>query len=283
MSLTSTPAARIGVIGGSGMYDLDSLDDAGTVDVTTPYGPPSGPITVGTLAGRPVAFVARHGAGHRLLPGEVPYRANLAALRRLGVRQVLAVSAVGSLTERLAPGTLVVPDQIVDRTRGTRPGTFFGDGVVGHVPMADPYCNRLRRTLLAAGRDGVAAGATYCCIEGPQFSTRAESLLYRAWGLDVIGMTAVPEAALAREAGLCYAALAMVTDYDCWHESAESVTADLVARTMRKNVETTREVLAAAIGLTGTGAGCACRDALAGAVVTDPELIPADARVRLGI
>jgi 5'-methylthioadenosine phosphorylase len=273
----------IGVIGGSGMYDLDSLDDIETADVKTPYGSPSGPVTIGTLAGRRVAFVARHGIGHRLLPSEVPYRANIAALRQLGVRQIYAVSAVGSLSERLAPGTLVVPDQIVDRTRGARPGTFFGGGVVGHVPMADPYCTRLRHDLLAAGRDATVDGATYCCIEGPQFSTRAESRLYRTWGLDIIGMTAVPEAALAREAGLCYASLAMVTDYDCWHETEESVTADLVARTMRKNVEATRGVLATAIEQTDTTADCSCHHALDGAVVTDPALISPDDRARLGL
>ncbi|WP_306206331.1 S-methyl-5'-thioadenosine phosphorylase [Actinoplanes sp. RD1] len=273
----------IGVIGGSGMDDLDTLADVRTVEITTEYGTPSAPVTIGTLAGREVAFLTRHGRGHGLLPAEVPYRANIAALRELGVRQVLAVSAVGSLTERLAPGTLVVPDQIVDRTRGARAGTFFGDGVVGHVPMAEPYCGRLRKVLLAAGPDGTVDGATYCCIEGPQFSTRAESHLYRSWGLDVIGMTAVPEAALAREAGLCYAALALVTDYDCWHESAESVTAELVAQTVRANVTAARAVLAEGIAQVDPGTGCACRRALDGAIITDPAAISRQARARLGI
>ncbi|WP_305787021.1 S-methyl-5'-thioadenosine phosphorylase [Symbioplanes lichenis] len=260
----------IGVIGGSGLDDLDTLADVRTVEITTEYGTPSAPVSVGTLAGREVAFLTRHGRGHRLLPAEVPYRANIAALRELGVRQILAVSAVGSLTERLAPGTLVVPDQIVDRTRGARAGTFFGGGVVGHVPMAEPYCGRLRKVLLTAGPDGTVDGATYCCIEGPQFSTRAESRLYRSWGLDVIGMTAVPEAALAREAGLCYAALALVTDYDCWHESAESVTADLVAQTVRANVTAARTVLAEAIAQADPGDGCACRRSPEGAIISDP-------------
>ena len=282
MSATLADQADVGVIGGSGIYDLDSLENIEIIDPDTPYGRPSGPITVGTLAGRRVAFIARHGVGHHLLPSEVPYRANIAALRQLGVRQIYAASAVGSLSEQLAPGTLVVPDQIVDRTRGSRPRTFFGDGVVGHVPMAEPYCDRLRQGLLAAG-PGLHPGATYCCIEGPQFSTKAESRLYRAWGLDVIGMTAVPEAALAREAGLCYAALAMVTDYDCWHESEESVTAELVARTMHKNVEATRGVLAAAIGQTDPEADCTCRHALAGAIITDPALITQEDRVRLNL
>ncbi|AGL16910.1 S-methyl-5'-thioadenosine phosphorylase [Actinoplanes sp. N902-109] len=273
----------IGVIGGSGLYDLAILENPETVEVTTGYGPPSSPITVGTVAGRSVAFLARHGIGHRLTPGEVPYRANLAALRELGARHVVAVSAVGSLTPRLRPGTLVVPDQLVDRTKGIRAGSFFGSGVVGHVAMADPFCARMRTTLLSTGVAGVQDGATYCCIEGPQFSTRAESRLYQSWGLDIIGMTAVPEAALAREAQLCYAALALVTDYDCWHESAEPVSAGLVAQTMRDNVRTAREVLTAAVKSADTETRCSCHDALAGAVITDPALIDDAARVRLAL
>ncbi|GAA2501633.1 S-methyl-5'-thioadenosine phosphorylase [Winogradskya humida] len=272
--------ADIGVIGGSGLYDLDLLQEVETVTPSTPYGDPSGPITVGTLAGRRVAFVARHGSGHRLLPSEVPYRANIFALRALGVRQIFAISAVGSLAERYTPGTLVVPDQLVDRTKGIRPGTFFGAGVVGHVPMADPYCSRLRKDLLSTG---VTDGATYCCIEGPQFSTRAESNLYRSWGLDLIGMTAVPEAALAREAQLCYASLALVTDYDCWHDSAASVTVELVAQTMRANLSAAREVLTTAITQADPDVRCTCHTALTSAVMTDPALIPDEARTRLGL
>jgi len=276
-------SAEVAVIGGSGTDAHALLTDVRTVQVDTPYGPPSAAPAVGTLAGRRIAFLARHGTGHRLLPSEVPYRANIAALQQIGVRQIFAVSAVGSLTERLAPGTLVVPDQIVDRTRGSRVGTFFGGGVVGHVPMADPYCERLRNVLLDAGGPNLAAGATYCCIEGPQFSTRAESKLYRSWGLDLIGMTAVPEAALAREAGLCYACLAMVTDYDCWHRSEESVSADLVARTMRANLDRTRAVLGAVLAAGDPQGECSCAQARAAAVVTDPTLIcPAD-RTRLGL
>jgi 5'-methylthioadenosine phosphorylase len=281
---TGTPA--IGVIGGSGLYDLDLLEDTEVLEPSTPYGPPSGPITVGTIRGRRVAFLPRHGVGHRLTPTEVPSRANIFALRDLGVRSVLAVSAVGSLAEQYAPGDLVVPDQLVDRTRGKRPATFFGDGVVAHVAMADPFCARLRGDLLGAaktaGHDGVIDGAAYCCIEGPQFSTRAESRLYRAWGLDIIGMTAVPEAALAREAQLCYASLALVTDYDCWHESEEDVTADLVAETMRRNVAAARQVLQAAVPAIADGADCPCRSSLAGAILTDPGLIPAQLRATFG-
>lgn len=240
--------------------------------VKTPYGPPSSDITLGTLHGRRVAFLARHGAGHRLTPTEVPSRANVYALRRLGVRHVLAVSAVGSLVDGYAPGRLVVPDQIVDRTKGVRPATFFGDGLVAHVSMAAPFCPRLRADLLAAakssGHDDAIDGATYCCIEGPQFSTRAESHLYRSWGLHIIGMTAVPEAALAREAQLCYAGLALVTDYDCWHESEEPVTADMVAQTMRSNVIAAREVLADVVTRIDDAADCGCRHAVDGAVLT---------------
>ncbi|GID95738.1 S-methyl-5'-thioadenosine phosphorylase [Amorphoplanes digitatis] len=271
---------RIGVIGGSGLYDLDMLDDVESIELDTPYGSPSGSITIGTLRGTRLAFLPRHGLGHRLSPSEVPARANIYALCELGVRRVFAISAVGGLAERYAPGTLVVPDQIVDRTKGLRPATFFGGGVVAHVSMADPFCQRQREHLIAAaksaGHTDVIDGATYCCIEGPQFSTRAESHLYRSWGLDIIGMTAVPEAALAREAQLCYAGLALVTDYDCWHENEETVTADMVAQTMRRNVRAAREVLEEAVATLDPSGDCECRHALTGAVLTDPTLIAPD-------
>jgi 5'-methylthioadenosine phosphorylase len=277
---------RIGVIGGSGLYDLDMLEDVEVITVDTPYGSPSDSITLGVLGGTRLAFLPRHGQGHRLSPSEVPARANLYALCELGIRHVFAVSAVGGLAERYAPGTLVVPDQIVDRTKGLRPATFFGGGLVAHVSMADPFCRRLREHLVAAaksaGHDDVIDGATYCCIEGPQFSTRAESHLYRSWGLDIIGMTAVPEAALAREAQLCYAGLALVTDYDCWHESEETVTADLVAQTMRRNIRAAREVLQEAVATLDAVNDCECRHALAGAVLTDPALVHPDRKGRTG-
>ncbi|AGL15334.1 S-methyl-5'-thioadenosine phosphorylase [Actinoplanes sp. N902-109] len=286
MVATVDRTPRIGVIGGSGLYDLELLEQVETIAVRTPYGQPSGDITVGNLLGVRIAFLPRHGTGHRLSPSEVPARANIHALRELGVRQIIAISAVGSLTERFAPGTLVVPDQLVDRTKGVRPATFFGGGAVAHVSMADPFCERLRADLGTAGKTAgydLADGATYCCIEGPQFSTRAESHLYRSWGLDIIGMTAVPEAALAREAQLCYAGLALVTDYDCWHESEEAVTAGMVAETMRANVRAAREVLKEAVTTIDRTADCTCHHALTGAVLTDPAIIDAATRERCGL
>lgn len=279
--------AEIGVIGGSGLYGLGALADPRAVLPPTPFGEPSGPVMVGTLHGRRVAFLPRHGEGHRLTPSEIPNRANLYALRSLGVRQVIAVSAVGSLAEKYAPGDLVVPDQLVDRTKGLRPASFFGEGIVVHVSMADPFCPVLRQNLLDGARPVRRAvvhdGATYCCMEGPQFSTRAESMLYRSWGMGIIGMTAVPEAALAREAGLCYATLALVTDYDCWHDEEESVSADMVAETMRRNVETAGEVLRHVMATIDTEADCHCRHALDGAVLTPAAAVPPAVRERLGL
>lgn len=276
---------EIGVIGGSGLYQLDGLTDTEWVRASTPFGDPSDALLVGTLSGTRVAFLPRHGRGHRLAPAEIPVRANLYALKELGARQILSVSAVGSLRDDLAPGDLVVCDQIVDRTRGVRPSSFFGDGLVVHVGLADPYCGRLRQVLLdAAARTSagtVHASGTYCCMEGPQFSTRAESELYRSWGLDVIGMTALPEAKLAREAELCYAGLALVTDYDCWHPGHHAVTADMVADVMRRNVAAAADVVAAFVAAVPAGAGCACQEALAHAVITSRDAIGADVRDRL--
>jgi 5'-methylthioadenosine phosphorylase len=275
----SEPSADIAIIGGSGLYHLGLIDEPRSVQVTTPFGPPSDDIVVGTVAGRRVAFLPRHGRGHRLTPSEIPTRANMYALRVLGVRQVVAVSAVGSLAERYAPGHLVLPDQVVDRTKGIRPASFFGGGLVAHVPLADPICPRLRGRIRDAARgvDGVVHDrATYCCIEGPQFSTRAESHLYRAWGMDIIGMTAVPEVGLAREAQLCYALIALVTDYDCWHVSEEPVTADMVAQVMARNTALAGEVLRRALAVMDDDADCACQHALDAAVLTAPDAVPAD-------
>jgi 5'-methylthioadenosine phosphorylase len=285
MSTHRDTSAEIGIIGGSGLYDLGLLDHPRRVRITTPFGEPSDDIVLGTLAGRRVAFLPRHGTGHRLSPSEIPVRANLYALRELGVREVFGVSAVGSLSERYAPGHLVVPNQVVDRTKGVRPASFFGDGVVAHVSLADPFCTRLQGPLVEAARAerGVVIheGATYCCIEGPQFSTRAESELYRSWGMGIIGMTAVPEVGLAREAGLCYVGLSLVTDYDCWHHSEEPVTAETVAQVMHRNVESAGRVLTRAVGgLTGPAPDCACRHALDSAVLTAADAIP-DAGRRL--
>ncbi|AEW96526.1 MULTISPECIES: S-methyl-5'-thioadenosine phosphorylase [Streptomycetaceae] len=264
--------ADLGIIGGSGLYEFPGLTDPEEFPVETPYGPPSAPPVVGTVGGRRVAFLARHGTGHRIPPSRIPVRANLYALKALGVTEVVSVSAVGSLREEYAPGHLVVPDQIVDRTRGGRPATFFSSGVVVHVSLADPYCPRLRAALTDAARAAhptVHPAGTYLCMEGPQFSTRAESQLYRAWGMDVIGMTAQPEAKLAREAELCYAGLSLVTDYDCWHTGHDSVDARTVAEVMAANVIAARAVLSGLAHATAP-ADCACHHALDGAVLTDP-------------
>ncbi|MFF4710743.1 S-methyl-5'-thioadenosine phosphorylase [Streptomyces eurythermus] len=266
--------AELGVIGGSGLYDLDGLEDVRETPVATPYGDPSSVVVSGTLGGRTVAFLARHGRGHRLLPSEVPYRANIHALKSLGVRRILSVSAVGSLREDYAPGDLVVPDQIVDRTRGVRPATFLGGGMVAHVPFADPYCPTLRPVLTAAVRDASAATVhergTYCCVEGPRFSSRAESHLFRSWGMDIIGMTALPEASLAREAQLCYAGLALVTDYDCWREDTdESVTAEAVGEVMRRNSAAAQAAVAELVKRLPEGDDCACRHVLETSVLTE--------------
>lgn len=276
----------IAIIGGSGLYRMPDLADTETREVATPFGAPSSPITVGTLGGRRVAFLPRHGLGHRLTPTLVPTRANMYALKSLGVRTVIAVSAVGSLREEIAPLHLVVPDQIVDRTT-SRARTFFDQpGLVGHVSIAEPFCASLRSLLVAAAREAgatVHAGGTYLCIEGPRFSTKAESRLYRSWGLEIIGMTAMPEAHLAREAELCYAVLALATDYDVWHESEEGVSVELVVQNMHRNVATAQEVIRRVVPRIDLDGDDACSTALAGALMTDPAHIPSDVRARLGI
>jgi len=268
--------ARVGVIGGSGFYDLDGLAEARELRVETPFGEPSGPIVVGTLEGERVAFLARHGAGHRILPQELPARANVYALKTLGVELVVGMSAVGSLREDIEPLHLVVPHQLIDRTRG-RPSTFFGKGLVAHIAFADPFCPAARSALVASSREAGATahdGGTYVVVEGPAFSTRAESNLYRTWGADVIGMTALPEAKLAREAEMCYAILACSTDYDCWHEDEADVTADLIVENLRRNVAVSREVLRLFLRRLPVDRDCGCRGALANALVTPFELVP---------
>ena len=274
---------ELGVIGGSGLYGLAGLANQREVDLSTPYGKPSDPIVVGELAGRRVAFLARHGRGHRITPSEVPAVANIYALKSLGVTEIVSVSAVGSLREELRPGDFVLPDQLVDRTNGIRRYSFFGDGVVAHVPLGDPYCARLRAALLdvAGGTARVHDGGTYICIEGPQFSTRAESELYRAWGMDIIGMTASPEAKLAREAGICLVNLALVTDYDCWREATEAVTAEMVAAVMARNVATAKVVIESFAKRVSPAVSCGCRTAVTNAVLTDPAVVPVPARERL--
>jgi 5'-methylthioadenosine phosphorylase len=281
---TDTPRAEIAIIGGSGLYDLGALKEREEVRLATPYGDPSDLLVIGVIADRRVAFLPRHGRGHRLAPEEIPVLANIYALKLLGVGRVVSISAVGSLREDFAPGQLVVPDQIVDRTRGTRRPSFFGEGLVVHAPFADPYCARLREALVSAARGASDAtvhdGGTYCCMEGPQFSTRAESELHRRWGMDLIGMTAVPEAKLAREAELCYAALALVTDYDCWHPEHDSVTAEMVAEVMRRNTTAAQDSIVALIESLPKNRDCPCGSALANAILTDHRVVPQAVRER---
>lgn len=276
----------IAVIGGSGLYRMPDLTDSESRVIETPFGAPSDAITLGTLAGRRVAFLPRHGVGHRIPPSLVPARANFYALKSLGVRAVISVSAVGSLREEIAPLHLVVPDQIVDRTT-SRARTFFDrDGLVGHVSLAEPFCPSLRALLIEGAREAgatVHAGGTYLCIEGPRFSTKAESRLYRQWGLDVIGMTAMPEAQLAREAELHYAVLALATDYDVWHESAEPVSVELVIQNLLRNVTTAQDVIRRVVPRIALDRDDACTSALAGALMTEPSDIPPDVRSRLGL
>jgi 5'-methylthioadenosine phosphorylase len=277
--------ARLGVIGGSGVYDLAAVDGGEAIPVETPFGAPSSPPRLGRVGPTEVVFIARHGPGHVYSPTDLPYRANIYALKLLGVTHVLSLSAVGSLREALPPRSLVLPDQIIDRTL-LRPRTFFDRGVVAHIGIADPFCGLLRDSVATAGRAedrAVHLGGAYVCIEGPQFSTRAESELYRSWGATVIGMTAMPEARLAREAELCYATLALVTDYDVWHDEEEAVTVELVLSHLQANAAAAGAVVTrlAADGLPARR--CGCSDALKNAIVTAPDRIDAEQRARLGV
>lgn len=279
-------SAELGIIGGSGLYNFAGLENISEVELSTPYGRPSDPITVGELAGRRVAFVARHGRQHQFSPTEVPAAANIYALKHLGVTEIVSVSAVGSLREELRPGDLVLPDQLVDLTKGRRRSTFFGDGLVVHLPFADPYCPRMRSSLATTmSHNGSTPHdlGTYVCIEGPQFSTRAESELYRLWGMDIIGMTAAPEAKLAREAEICFAVLALVTDYDCWRPGDEAVTADMVATVMRRNVAAAQAVIRTYAQTAPRGQSCQCRSALAHAVLSDSSGLDDQVRDRVNL
>jgi 5'-methylthioadenosine phosphorylase len=272
------------VIGGTGFYEMEGMHEVEEVAVETPFGPPSDIIRVGTLGVSRVAFLARHGAGHRFLPSEIPQQANIWALAALGVRQLVAVSAVGSLKEEVAPGDMVLPDQLIDRTNGQRAATFFGRGVVAHVSLADPFCCTLNdRLLRTAVSTKVHSGGTMVVIEGPAFSTRAESLRYRAWGASVIGMTASPEAKLAREAGMCYANLACVTDYDTWHVGQQSVSVDVVMQNLAAAVASAKEVIASLFEPNSSAAReCESCAAQRQALVTEPNAIPDDRRLELG-
>lgn len=274
---------EIGIIGGSGLYEMEGLTGKKEVRLKTPFGPPSDAYVTGILEGRPVAFLARHGRGHRILPSEINFRANIWGMKRLGVRRIISVSAVGSMKESIAPGQIVLPDQFFDHTR-RRVSTFFGGGAVAHVAFADPVCPEMRAVLRRAGilRGAVMHdGGVYFCIEGPQFSARGESLIFRQWGVDVIGMTNVTEAKLAREAEICYATLALVTDYDCWHASMESVSVEAVIETLKKNVVLSQHIIRAAVPDIPASRRCPCGSALKNAVMTPPSLIPKKTRKNL--
>src|SRR5690349_20234409 len=277
--------ADIGIIGGSGLYDIEGLHQVKRVTVHTPFGKPSDAVVLGELEGVRVAFLSRHGQEHRFNPSEINYRANILALKSLGVRRVISVSAVGSMKESMKPGDVVLPDQFIDLTK-RRVSTFFEGGAVAHVGFGEPVCASLGSSLLAAGRSvgaTVHQGGTYVCMEGPQFSTKAESRLYRQWGVSVIGMTNLPEAKLAREAELCYATVALVTDYDCWHETEEAVTVEAILATLRQNVALAKRLLRGAVKSADSVKSCGCQQALQHAIVTAPENIPASLRRKLAL
>lgn len=278
------PKADVGILGGSGLYSLAGLDHVETVQVDTPFGAPSDQLRVGELEGRRVAFLARHGPDHNLTPSEINYRANLFAMKLLGVERILSASAVGSMREEIRPRDVVLPDQFIDRTR-QRISTFFGDGLAVHISFGDPVCPEVRQTLLKCARAAGARthdGGTYLCMEGPAFSTRAESELYRSWNVQVIGMTNLQEAKLAREAEICYATLALVTDYDCWHREEDEVSVEGLVENLRANAELAAKALREAIrDLPRRGSGCGCGDALKNAIITPLEAISLEARRRL--
>ncbi|PLY02675.1 MAG: S-methyl-5'-thioadenosine phosphorylase [Desulfuromonas sp.] len=267
----------IGVIGGSGLYEIEGLTEVEEVLVETPFGDPSDAYITGTLDGVKMVFLPRHGRGHRLLPSEVNYRANIYGMKKLGVERIISVSAVGSMKEEIVPGHIVIPDQFFDQTKGLRESTFFGDGVVGHVAFADPVCGDLAEQVYAAAGEAGATthkGGTYICIEGPNFSTRAESNIYRKWGVDIIGMTNIPEARLAREAEICYATVALATDYDCWHADHDDVDIESILEIIHNNVATARQIIKIAAGKVAQSRPCACARALEFAIMTDHALIP---------
>ncbi len=270
----------IGIIGGSGLYDMAELTDREERTISTPFGDPSGPYVLASLRGKRVAFLARHGTGHRLLPSELNFRANIYGFKVLGVERILSASAVGSLREEYKPLDIVVPDQFFDRTKG-RISTFFGNGIVAHVAFAHPICGELARVAadsVAAVGATVHRGGTYVNMEGPQFSTLSESRLYRSWGMDIIGMTNLQEAKLAREAEICYSTLALVTDYDCWHPDHDAVTIDLILANLHQNAATAQRSIAEAVSRLNEPRTCACKDALATAIVTRPEHVPAQTK-----
>jgi 5'-methylthioadenosine phosphorylase len=279
------PQAKVGVIGGTGLYDVEGLTDVQEVDINTPFGKPSDTIVTGKLEGVGVAFLPRHGRGHRIMPTEVPSRANIYALKSLGVEHIIAINSVGSLKENIKRGDLVIPDQLIDRTK-SRVNTFFGEGIVAHISFAEPFCPSLRRLLYQtageAGADAHASG-TYVVMEGPAFSTRAESHLHRSWGADVIGMTALPEAKLAREAEICYAIVACATDYDVWHQTEAAVGVELILKTMRRQEELCKQIIRLSVLRIGDSRDCGCDRALQGAIVTAPDAIPPEQKKKLDL
>lgn len=268
---------KLAVIGGSGVYQIEGLEDVEERAVSTPFGEPSDSLFVGTLSGRRIAFLPRHARGHRLMPTEVPSRANIYALKSLGVERIISISAVGSMREDFAPLDIVIPDQLFDRTR-QRPGTFFGNGLVGHISFAEPFCPELNQVLYQAAKTAGAQvhnGGTMVVIEGPAFSTKAESRTYRQWGMDIIGMTALPEARLAREAEICYSAVAMVTDYDVWHEGHEAVTVEMVVQNLLRNAEMGKSILKSALPhVPAERTTCPCYNSLKDALITNPGAVP---------
>ena len=268
---------QIGIIGGSGLYDMEELSDREEIRLETPFGEPSGPYVTGTLHGRRVAFLARHGAGHRLMPSELNFRANIFGFKLLGVERIFSASAVGSFKEDYPPMDVVIPDQFFDRTRG-RISTFFGRGIVVHVGFSHPICPDLSQVAFESAETvgaNVHMGGTYVCMEGPQFSTLAESKLYKSWGMDVIGMTNLQEAKLAREAEICYTTIALVTDYDCWHPNHDSVTVEMIVGNLMANAEMAKRLIAEAVGRVSEERKCSCGSALEAAIITNPEAIPA--------
>ncbi len=279
------PRAEIGVIGGTGLYQMEGLTDMTEVDLDTPFGKPSDAIVVGKLGGVGIAFLPRHGKGHRILPSELPSRANIYALKSLGVEHIIAICSAGSFKEAVKPGHLLIPDQLIDRTQG-RVSTFFGEGVVAHIAFGDPICPRLRQIVTDSAREAGATvhnKGTMVVMEGPAFSTRAESRLYVSWGADIIGMTALPEAKLAREAEICYSVLGCVTDYDSWHVQREAVNVQVILDTLQKNVEMAKRIIRLVAGRLSGSRDCECATALRGAIVTSVEAIPEGQKKRLGL
>ncbi|MFC1937685.1 S-methyl-5'-thioadenosine phosphorylase [Chloroflexota bacterium] len=279
------PQAKIGVIGGSGLYDIKGLTDIVDVDLRTPFGRPSDTIVVGRLGEVGIAFLPRHGRGHRIMPTEVPSRANIYALKLLGVEHIIAINSTGSFKEELKPGDLLIPDQLIDRTRG-RINTYFGEGIVAHIAFADPFCPVLSQILYDSAREAgarVHRGGTYVVMEGPAFSTRAESRLHRSWGADVIGMTALPEAKLAREAEICYAIIGCVTDYDSWHEAKEPVTVEIILDILHKNIDTAKRIIKLAVSKIPETRDCECATAMKTAIITAPEAMPQQQREKLDL